>query len=178
MDPAIDLVLRGALALLFGAAALHKARDLPAFRAILADYRLVPAPSVPLVAGFLIALEGTLGVTLPLPLWHGLTAWAAISLLALYTGAIAMNLFRGRRHIDCGCGGPALRLPLGPWLLVRNGLLIVIALGAAVPLGSRKLVTLDALTVVAGIASLALLYTAANHLIIAWPDHRRLRRLS
>ena len=42
VDPAIDLTLRAALALLFLAAAAHKLRDRAAFRATFADYRIVP----------------------------------------------------------------------------------------------------------------------------------------
>jgi len=178
MDPAVDLALRGALALLFGAAAFHKARDLPAFRSILADYRLVPHSSVPIIAAFLIALEAALAAALPLPVWHGPTAWAAVALLALYTGAIAVNLARGRRHIDCGCGGPALRQPLGPWLLLRNGCLVLGALVAAGPPASRPLVPLDVLTVMACVTSLSLLYTAAGQLFAVRPGHGRLRRVS
>ena len=40
MDPAIDLTLRAALALLFLVAATHKLRDPAAFRATFADYRI------------------------------------------------------------------------------------------------------------------------------------------
>jgi hypothetical protein len=178
MDPALDLALRAALALLFGAAALHKARDLPGFRAILADYRLLPSGLVRGAAVILIALEGCLAAALLFPVWHASAAWAAILLLALYTGAIGINLARGRRHIDCGCGGPALGQPLGGWLLVRNGILMMIALAVMSPPASRTLVMLDALTVTASAASLALLYAAANRLISEWPAHRRLRRNS
>ena len=39
-------------------------------------------------------------------------AAAAALLLALYAGAIGVNLARGRRDIDCGCGGPASRQPI------------------------------------------------------------------
>jgi len=177
MDPSVDLVLRGALALLFAAAAVHKARDLRAFRAVLADYRLLPAASVPIAALLLVALEGSLAAALPLPLWRGATPWAAAALLTVYTGAIAVNLARGRRHIDCGCGGPAASRPLGPWLLARNAFLIAAALALTAAPAPRALAPLDVVTVAGGVASLALLYAAADQLIAAWPAHSRLRRV-
>jgi len=46
MDPAADVTLRTAFALLFAVAASHKVRDPARFRATLADYRLLPAPFV------------------------------------------------------------------------------------------------------------------------------------
>ena len=42
MDPVLAVVLRGALALLFVVAALHKLRDRDAFRATLDAYELLP----------------------------------------------------------------------------------------------------------------------------------------
>ena len=41
--------------------------------------------------------------------WLRPPACAAAALLALYAGAIAINLIRGRRDIDCGCAGAARR---------------------------------------------------------------------
>ena len=43
MDPVLAVVLRGALALLFVVAALHKLRDRDAFRATLDAYALLPS---------------------------------------------------------------------------------------------------------------------------------------
>ena len=47
-------------------------------------------------------------------------------LLALYAGAMAVNLARGRRDLDCGCAGPGVRRPVGEGLLIRNGALIAV----------------------------------------------------
>ena len=57
MDPVIDLILRGSLALLFLAAASHKLHDPVRFRGIVLDYRLVPPVFVSTVAWLLIAFE-------------------------------------------------------------------------------------------------------------------------
>jgi hypothetical protein len=49
----------------------------------------------------------------------------AFVILGVYTVAMSVNLARGRRYIDCGCGD--LPTPLSGWLLLRNGLLMALA---------------------------------------------------
>src|SRR5262245_36242637 len=105
MDPVIDATVRADLALLFVVAAAHKLRDPARFRATVADYRLLPDPLVPLGAACLIVAEPVVVAALASSRWWGLAGAAA--LLALYAAAIAINLARGRRHLDCGCAGPA-----------------------------------------------------------------------
>ena len=86
-----------------------------------------------------------------------------------------MNLARGRREIDCGCFGPALRQPLSLALVLRNAGLIALALVCALPVGSRALVPLDALTIAALVALGALVHGAVNGLIANAPRLRALR---
>jgi uncharacterized membrane protein YphA (DoxX/SURF4 family) len=162
LDPALALALRLALALLFASAAREKARGLTAFRGAIAGYRLVPEPLVPALAWLLLAVEGALAVGLLAGATAAVAAAAAAALLALYSAAIAVNLARGRGHIDCGCGGPGGARPLGASLLVRNGVLLLACVGAALPAGSRSLVWLDAVTALAAAAALALTYAAAD----------------
>ena len=172
IDPVVAVVLRGALALLFVSAALHKLRDLQAFRVALGDYELVPWPLTGLVAPALVAAE--LGVAALL-----LTPWAqpwgfaaAALLLALYTAAVGVNLLRGRRAIDCGCFGPALRLELGGGLVARNALLIAGALAGLLPSAPRALTALDGLPIVAAIGFLSAAYAAASQLLANAPALR------
>src|SRR5262249_14927936 len=75
-------------------------------------------------------------------------AWAA-ALLGLYAAAIAVNLARGRRHLDCGCTGPALRRPISGWLVLRNLVLVAIAPADLAPLATPPLGGIDRLTRVA-----------------------------
>jgi hypothetical protein len=162
LDPAIQLVLRLAGALLFLAAAAHKLREPADFRAALLGYRLLPPRAVPLAAGALAALEGAAGVALLLPAGAPAGALAGAGLLAVYGGAIAVNLRRGRRDIDCGCGGPGGRRPLG-WALVARNAVLIAGLGAStLPLAERAISTLDLLSIPAAVAALALLYAAAD----------------
>jgi hypothetical protein len=49
-------------------------------------------------------------------------------LLLIFAAAMAVNIRRGRRHIDCGCGHAGLRQQLG-WSMVVRNLLMAAALG-------------------------------------------------
>lgn len=162
LDPVVLLVLRGGAALLFLGAALHKLRDLGSFAQSLAGYGLLPRGSVRLLAGAFAALELAVGLGCLLPGGALLALHGGVALLATYTGAVAANLARGRRHVDCGCGGPGGPQTLHAGLVVRNGVLMALLILAAQPASARALVWLDACTVVAGTAWLALAYAAVD----------------
>lgn len=166
MDPVFHWLLRLALALLFGAAAWHKARDLRGFAATIADYRILPGRLVPaaplgLVAGELAAAGLLLGSAVAAP---------ALTLLGAYSAAVAVNLMRGRHHIDCGCFGPAGRRTLSARLLARNAVLALAALAVMAPVGARSLTAVDLGTLGAGLAVLVLLFRAAERLADAAPS--------
>ncbi|MFQ5512924.1 MAG: MauE/DoxX family redox-associated membrane protein [Myxococcota bacterium] len=162
MDPALGLVLRLALGLLLVRAATHKLAAPAAFHRALRGYRLLPeAWTVPAAAALVVA-ELTVATGLGFPATAAAATGAALGLLGLYSAAIAINLARGRRSIDCGCLGPGHRQPLGPELLARNGALMTMALMALLPTAARPLVWLDGVTVSAGVATLGLLYLSAE----------------
>lgn len=172
LDPALQAALRGALALVLLLAARHKWADLAAFRAAVAGYALLPGPAVaPLAAGF-AAAELALAAGLLLPATAPPAAVGAALLLTLYAGAIGANLLRGRRSIDCGCFGPGARRPLRPALLLRNAVLVLAALLAALPSAPRPLVWIDSLTVAGGAAVLALLHAAIEGALANGPRLR------
>jgi uncharacterized membrane protein YphA (DoxX/SURF4 family) len=160
LDPALHWVARCTLALLLLAAARHKLRDLARFRGALAGYELAPTRALPALAGCVIAAELALGAALVAGGAGPAPALAAAGLFAAYTAAIAANLARGRRAIDCGCG--AHPQPLGEALLLRNLALIGLALLATLPAGGRALAALDALSVLGGSATLFALYGAVD----------------
>jgi hypothetical protein len=171
MDPAVQLIARGALALLFGWSAAHKLRDVEGFRAALEGYELLPRRWAVPAGALLIAGEVGVAAGLLLPRVAPVAALGAAALLVLYAGAIAVNLRRGRHDIDCGCGGPAGRQPISAALVVRNGVLAAAAIGSALPAQSRSLTWLDGTTVVAAVATLALLYAAVDGLLLNRRDH-------
>src|SRR3989442_15787293 len=102
-DPAIAATLRAAFALLFLGAASHKLRDPGRFRATLAEYRLLPGAVVPLAAMLVIGAEIVVAIALVASARRVPGPVSAAAVLVVYGAAIALNLARGRRHIDCGC---------------------------------------------------------------------------
>jgi hypothetical protein len=173
MDPAIDLTLRAALGLLLLAAALHKLRDPRRFTATLADYRLLPRPLAGVAAALVAGTE--LLVMAALAAAPRLGFAGAACLFLVYAGAIAINLARGRRHIDCGCTGPAGSRPISEWLVARNLGLAAVAFAGIVPLAPRALVWVDGLTVVAATMALAACWTAMDRLLALLPAAARIR---
>jgi hypothetical protein len=167
VDPVVGWVARLALAVVFAAAALHKWRDLSAFSAALAGHRLVPAALVPATARSLAAAETAIAGALLVPASAVGAACTAAALLALYSTAVAINLARGRRDIDCGCS--AHPRPLSRGLLVRNAVLVAAALAAALPVADRALVWVDVLTAGAGASALAFAWLAAQSLALDGP---------
>jgi Methylamine utilisation protein MauE len=105
-------------------------------------------------------------------------ALVLIALLGLFTGAIVINLVRGRTDIDCGCFGPALRQRLSWWLLPRNGALFGLLAIALMPAGGRPMNFLDLTTAALAAATMVVLYTAANYLIANAPGLRALGALN
>jgi len=168
IDPVADLALRASLALLLATSALAKLRDLTSFDAAVAGYELLPERLARPAARVFVALELALA---PALLWSGVRVAAACvvaALLSLYTVGIAVNLARGRRDIDCGCGGPAGGQAISGSLLVRNGVLVAAALACSLPRVARAWSPLDFFTLLAAVATGALLYAASNTLLRSW----------
>ena len=149
------------LAGVFAAAVVHKLGNRLEFRGVLEQYRILPAPLVPLAAPAVILLEGAACLALAVPPWRALGAWLAGGLLLAYSAAISLNLYmRGRTELDCGCGGTPI--PLSGWLLLRNGLLLALVPLAALPTAADG----SALALAAAIALFFwLAYGAGNQLL-------------
>lgn len=162
IDPIISTSAALALSVIFASAASHKIRHPSWFRRQVREYELIPGLMVPTAALALPVTELAVAAGL---LWSTSRPYAgvlAFLLISLYALAIAINLARGRKDIDCGCSGPAMRQPLQPALLVRNGLLAVIALGALLPMLDRPLGLLDNFVIIAAGTVLVLLYTTTD----------------
>lgn len=162
-DPVVASAGAGVLALILVAAAWHKLADRDGFSAALAAYRLLPAPLVRPVAHALVGIEAilALGALVPVSRGHALAGIAV--LFVLYGAAIALNLVRGRREIDCGCGGPGQ--PLAWSLVVRNVLLAAAALAWAVPAPAREFGTYDRVAAVLVALGLLGLYLMSDELL-------------
>ncbi len=176
LDPALLGALRVFLALVLLHAAQHKLRDPAGFAAAIVDYRILPRRLAMAAGALLSALEFAIGIALLVPGTAASAAGAAAALLLLYSGAILVNLLRGRRDLDCGCSGPARRRAIGEGLLLRNALLVLASAACAASGSARPLVALDAVTVAGGAGTLALLYAAADGALANAPALAALRR--
>jgi hypothetical protein len=168
LDPAIGWTVVLVLTGVFGAAAVTKLRALDAFVGIVHNYRLVPEPLERPIAYALPVLELAIALGVLLPV-RAPAAVAAAIMLALFAVAMAINLGRGRREIDCGCFATVLRQRLSWPLVVRNLLLAGMALALVPGPGVRGLGWLDLLTVGCASTALVLVYAAASQLFGTGP---------
>jgi uncharacterized membrane protein YphA (DoxX/SURF4 family) len=174
LDPVIVWTARLVLAAVLLGAAVAKLRALEEFAGVVHNYRLLPELLTRPVAYALPHIEIVLALGLLLDPTRRLAAVASAALLAVFAIAMAINLWRGRVHIDCGCFASALKQRLSWALVARNGVLIGLAL-LVVPLApaSRSLGALDLLTVGVASGGLLLLYVAFSQLAsLDQPDHR------
>jgi methylamine utilization protein MauE len=166
-DPVPVWILRAAFAVLFASAAWQKLRDRRAFAAVLVAYRVLPEGLVAPAAIAITGVEVVLALAWLAPGGPSLAAPATVAVLLVYALAIALNLVRGRRTIDCGCGVAGTRQPIGEWLLVRNGLLALMALATLQPIAARPLVWVDGVTCAAGLAVVSCVWLAGHGLAAA-----------
>ena len=149
-------------------ASVHKLSEFDRFRAILADYRIMPALIVPLAAAVLPIVEIGLGLAWLFADNLAVPAAATMLLLLLYSTGIAINLLRGRVHISCGCGfgkssGDDDALSWG--LVTRNLVLLATAGAATLPVEQRTVGPLDYVMLVTALLAAILLFAAGNQLI-------------
>jgi uncharacterized membrane protein YphA (DoxX/SURF4 family) len=111
---------RVCLGLIFGLAAAQKMRHWRVLEGVIGNYRLLPASLIKPAAWLLPPVELVLGALLLAGVASLAVAVASIALLLIFAAAMAINIRRGRTHIDCGCHQSFLRQTLKPALVVRN----------------------------------------------------------
>lgn len=174
LDPTLPHLCAALLAMVFLAGAWQKLQDMAALVMAIEQYRLLPTPMAVVAGWGLVAGEVFAGVLL-LPLaTRRIGVVLALVVLLVVTAAVAVNVLRGRRAIDCGCGGPDGGQHLSWGLVLRNGFLGLAALVVAGTPTARELVWLDGLTVLVGALALYGVYAAANQLMA---NHPRLSQL-
>jgi hypothetical protein len=177
IDPVFRLIIELGLGVLFLSACVHKLRAPAIFISTLADYQIFPAPLLAPLGWLIVAAEAFAGAALLTRLLAEPGLVCALLLLLGYSAGISLNLVRGRRYIDCGCTGPAMRQSISEWLVVRN--LILAGAGALClqAVIARQLGLIDASTVLFGVLTSALIYSSANFLIASGPKLQQLRNL-
>lgn len=168
IDPLIVKALSVALGLMLAGAAWHKLSSLSEFRAVLADYQLLPSFVVAPAALLIPASEILLGLAWLAGFARGIVAPLTAAMFAVYAIAIAINLLRGRLHISCGCGlggASSENQPLSWVLVVRNAVLVMLALLPLLTESERSFGWFDWLTFIATVLTSALLYLGASQLL-------------
>ena len=120
---------------ILSAAARHKVRFSGDFIGALTGYRLLPEGV--LIIWWVVPTLEALAVA-EILFSYGQSRWLAAALFSLYGAAIATNLLRGRQHIDCGCGGEGTPISWG--LVLRNAVLLLIALPLSTPDGGFTII--------------------------------------
>ena len=126
------VAFRFVLGTVFALAGLAKLPRGAQFEDAVRGYRLVPDRLAPPIARWLPVLELAAGALLLLGLGTAPVAALLGAVLVVFTGAVAINLARGRA-IDCGCYGAGPSRTIGWSTLVRNlGLLAMAVVVTAV----------------------------------------------
>lgn len=169
LDPVIAHALGGGAALVFLVGATQKLRDWYSFRGAVDAYRLLPEVLVGPVALALPALEFIAGVALLVVPYRTAGAVLGLAVLAGVTGGVAVNLLRGRTHIDCGCGGVEGSQRLSWALVARNATLMAAIALAGGSAGARTLGPVDLATLVLAALALYLVYAITSQLLANRP---------
>ena len=165
MDPVFSNVIAIGLSVLFASAALHKYQDTERFSQILQGYRVIPATMLPIGSVVIPTIEIFLAVGLLVPQAQFLAALFASATLAVYSGAIWLNVYRGNLTLDCGCQFGTQGTKVSVALVLRNAMLSVAALALILPTTDRALNGLDYGTILFGLVISCLFYLTLNTLI-------------
>jgi hypothetical protein len=125
----ILLTLRLLLAAVFGVAAVGKLRAPKQFRDALVTFGVPPAMAGG-TAFALLAAEVVTAVLLVSASEARWGAWLGVTLLTVFSVAVAVSLIRGRTP-DCRCFGQLTAMPIGAATLVRNAVLASCAVSIA-----------------------------------------------
>lgn len=174
LDPVIAWTLRASLAAIFFSAAWHKWSNHRRFESTVRSYALVHPRAVAAVARLLPWLETTTALCFLHTASQRLAVFVSGAVLATYTFAIAINLARGRQHIDCGCFASGTEVPLSRGLLLRNLALMAASLALLLPTGARRLSWLDGITVATTLLTVWALWSAAQRLAYTGSALRKL----
>lgn len=166
IDPIVQIVAALVLSCVFVTAGFHKCQAPAEFATALSNYKILPAALNRQCVYLLPVAEIITGVALLIPAVTQLAAVAAGALLTMYMFAIGVNLLRGRRNIDCGCGGPQQKQTISEWMLARNGLLLFLAALAGAPVQPRPLLWFDWAVVVLAAVVGCLFYYIINQLLV------------
>ena len=121
-------VCRVALGALFIWAAVTKLPDMAAFAQDVANYRVIPAALVPLLAAAVVGIELLAGIALVTGVMERSAAAVLAVLLGAFTVLLTQALLRGI-DLRCGCFGGDERASW--WTVLRDLVMLATALAVA-----------------------------------------------
>ncbi len=127
----VTVLARLILAAVFLSAGLRKLPDRRHFFFVVLAFRVLPRSLARVYAFSLPWLEVVMGLMLLLGAMSQLAASVGVLLLVSFTTAIGLNVARERTNLDCGCFGSQKRGRIGATILVRNVILLVLAIDVA-----------------------------------------------
>ncbi len=152
---------------LFALAAYHKLANLTHYSELMLEYLpVIKQSSLLRSAVFCLALlELSVALLLLLPVTRTAALIMAVIVLSVYATVMAVQLILGRRQLNCGCAGPASSTQISTVLVVRNVVLIVLAVIALVVGASIAVSIYSLLLTLCLTAFMIFLYLCAEQLI-------------
>lgn len=181
IDPVLIYAASATLAGILLLGGLAKLRGFDDFLGAAGAYALLPLRLVKPFAVVFIAAELLSGAMLLAPVTRSGGALLGVMVLLVATSGIVVNLLRGRRDIDCGCGGFGGRGGgLSGWLVLRNAVLLLLALTAVFTghASVRAFSWVDAVTFFGATLALLGMYYLSDQLIDSHTRLQNLRRLA
>ncbi|MGH8597361.1 MAG: MauE/DoxX family redox-associated membrane protein [Gammaproteobacteria bacterium] len=177
LDPVFRYAASFTLAAIFLLGALDKMRYRELFATVVEAYGLLPVPFVAAFAFVVMISELLIGGLLLFPITWPWSQLLGIWLLFVVTGAIVINIVRGRTDLACGCGGASADQELSWTLVLRNGVLAAVLTAAVASPTPRAMVALDYLSIALAVSVGFSLYATVNQLAANAPRLARLARL-
>lgn len=175
-DPALSVLATLFVGLVLAVAAISKLRSPDEFQGVVDNYRLLPGFLVAPVAKLLPWVELVCAVALMVPPVRETAAWVAVGLFVMFALALAINVGKGRTHIDCGCvRRPTSKSRIGMFHVLRA--LFLAGVSTFIALSSLEVTNVSLASWLIGIASaalLAMLYIAAD-VMVGLPNSRESR---
>lgn len=175
-DPAVTVLATLFVGLVLAVAAISKLRHADEFQGVVDNYRLLPSFLVAPFARLLPWVELACAVALTIPPVREIAAWVATGLFVMFALALAINVGRGRTHIDCGCvRRPTSKSRIGMFHVLRA--LFMAGVSTYIALSSLDVASISLASWLIGIASAAmmvLLYLAAD-VMVGLPEPRNSR---
>lgn len=133
------------------------------YQQVFAGYGITRANPARVFIVLIGAIELLIGVLPLFPASRSLGFVCCLCVLTIYFATFAVQLWQGKRDIDCGCAGPGFNIKVSPALLLRNLVLIAcIALAAQ----GEVIYLLHAWLIALPLAvMLIVIYLSADHLL-------------